>query len=151
DALDANDWFFDEKGISKQEERQNDFGGTLGGPVVIPKLYNGKNNSFYFISYEGLRLREPQFSGIQDVPSIQFRQFVAAPIQPFLNSLPIPNGPQNGDQCVIPASSLSCTAQWSAGYSNPASFDAFGFRLDQAIRQSLRFFVRFSDTPSTST
>ena len=32
--------------------RRNDFGGTLGGPVIIPKLYNGKNKTFFFFAYE---------------------------------------------------------------------------------------------------
>ena len=36
--------------------RQNDFGGTPGGPVRIPGLYNGKDKTFFFVSYEGLRL-----------------------------------------------------------------------------------------------
>ncbi len=35
--------------------RQNEFGGALGGPVWIPKLYNGRNKTFFFASYEGWR------------------------------------------------------------------------------------------------
>ena len=34
---------------------RNQYGATLGGPVVIPKLYNGRGKTFFFISYEGLR------------------------------------------------------------------------------------------------
>ena len=34
----------------------NDFGGFFGGPVNIPKLYTGKDKTFFFMSYEGLRL-----------------------------------------------------------------------------------------------
>jgi hypothetical protein len=34
----------------------NDFGGFVGGPITIPHLYNGKDKSFFFFSYEGLRL-----------------------------------------------------------------------------------------------
>jgi len=37
--------------------RQNDFGGVLGGPVRIPKLYNGTNKTFFFFSYEAFRNR----------------------------------------------------------------------------------------------
>jgi Carboxypeptidase regulatory-like domain len=36
----------------------NTFGGKLGGPVVIPKLYDGRNKSFFFVDYEGFRLPE---------------------------------------------------------------------------------------------
>ena len=37
---------------------RNEFGGSLGGPVVLPKLYNGTNRTFFFGSYEGYRLRQ---------------------------------------------------------------------------------------------
>src|SRR5579863_5485178 len=38
---------------------QNQFGGDLGGPVVIPKLYNGKNKTFFFGAYQGFRYSKP--------------------------------------------------------------------------------------------
>ncbi len=34
--------------------RKNDFGGTIGGPVWIPKIYNGKDKTFFFFSFESL-------------------------------------------------------------------------------------------------
>jgi hypothetical protein len=37
---------------------RNEFGASLGGPVYLPKLYNGKNRTFFFFSYEGYRLRQ---------------------------------------------------------------------------------------------
>jgi hypothetical protein len=55
DKLDAADFFENAGGIPKGELRQNQFGLTAGGPVVIPKLYNGKNKLFFFGDYEGLR------------------------------------------------------------------------------------------------
>ncbi len=42
-------------GKFRPRSRRNDFGGTVGGPVIIPKLYNGKNKSFFFYSYEYFR------------------------------------------------------------------------------------------------
>ena len=39
-------------GKERPRNRRNDFGGTLGGPVIIPKLYNGKNKTFFFFNYE---------------------------------------------------------------------------------------------------
>src|SRR5260370_3344191 len=56
DLLDANDWFNNHNGIRKTPLRQNDFGGTLGGPIEIPHLYGGRERSFFFVSYEALRL-----------------------------------------------------------------------------------------------
>ena len=50
----------------------NDFGGFLGGPVVFPKLYNGKDKTFFFLTYEGLRLpRETVLT--ESVPSLALR------------------------------------------------------------------------------
>jgi hypothetical protein len=42
----------------KPQYNRNEFGYTVGGPVVIPGLYNGKNKTFFFTSYEGLRERQ---------------------------------------------------------------------------------------------
>ena len=57
--LDANDYFSKQRGIPIQEYRQNQFGGTVGGPVYIPKLYNGKNKTFFFADYQGTRIIQP--------------------------------------------------------------------------------------------
>jgi hypothetical protein len=42
--------------------RQNQFGGTLGGPVSIPKLYNRKNRTFFFVAAEGFKYSKPSNS-----------------------------------------------------------------------------------------
>ena len=52
DKLDANDYFAKQNGTPRQEYRQNQFGGTVGGPVFIPKLYNGQNKTFFFFDYQ---------------------------------------------------------------------------------------------------
>ncbi|WP_183816807.1 TonB-dependent receptor [Tunturibacter empetritectus] len=54
-ALDARD-FFNVKPQAVNPLRQNQFGYSLGGPVWIPKVYNGQNRTFFFANYEGLRL-----------------------------------------------------------------------------------------------
>jgi hypothetical protein len=53
--LDANDFFGNREGIPLASFRRNQFGGTVGGPVVIPHLINGRDKVFFFASYEGLR------------------------------------------------------------------------------------------------
>jgi len=58
DKFDAADFFEDEGNIQKGEFRQNQFGGTIGGPVVIPHIYNGRNKLFFFGDYEGTRRRQ---------------------------------------------------------------------------------------------
>ena len=47
----------------------NNFGGSLSGPLVLPKLYNGRNKTFFFATYEGLRLPR-QTLVTQNVPSL---------------------------------------------------------------------------------
>ena len=51
DDLDARN-YFDQ---TRQPYKQNQFGGTVGGPIVLPKIYNGKDRTFFFTDYEGLR------------------------------------------------------------------------------------------------
>jgi len=48
DALDATDWFANAYNLPKPALRQHDFGGVLGGPLLIPKLYNGRNRVAFF-------------------------------------------------------------------------------------------------------
>lgn len=57
-ALDANNFFNNRNGIPLGPLKRNQFGFTLGGPVVIPKVYNGRNKTFFFIDYEGFRQRQ---------------------------------------------------------------------------------------------
>lgn len=55
DHLDAADFFENANGAKKGALRQNQFGVTVGGPVIIPHVYNGKNKLFFFADYEGQR------------------------------------------------------------------------------------------------
>jgi hypothetical protein len=52
-SLDANSFFNNMAGRQKDNYRDNRFGASAGGPIIIPKLYNGKNKSFWFFAYEG--------------------------------------------------------------------------------------------------
>ncbi|MBL8211495.1 MAG: TonB-dependent receptor [Bryobacterales bacterium] len=58
DKLNANDFFANRSGTRKAPFRFNQFGGTLGGPIVIPKLYNGKNRTFFFFNTEFVRFTQ---------------------------------------------------------------------------------------------
>jgi hypothetical protein len=48
--------------------KQNTFGATIGGPVVLPHLYNGKDKTFFFFGYEGQRIRQ-QIEALATVPT----------------------------------------------------------------------------------
>jgi len=64
DKLDARGFFAQRRPILKQ----HDFGFTVGGPVRIPKVYNGRDKTFFFVSYEGFRNRTGQRPGFFTVP-----------------------------------------------------------------------------------
>src|SRR5215813_10844737 len=51
----------------------NDFGASIAGPVVLPHLYNGHNKTFFFATYEGLRLHKETVL-VESVPSLALRQ-----------------------------------------------------------------------------
>lgn len=57
-SLNANDFFANRAGRAKAPFRFNQFGGVLGGPVVIPGVYNGKNKTFFFASTEIVRFAQ---------------------------------------------------------------------------------------------
>ncbi|MGA2269815.1 MAG: TonB-dependent receptor [Bryobacteraceae bacterium] len=53
--MDAEGFNGNKAGLRKPAFRRNQFGGTLGGPIFLPKLYNGRSKTFFFVSYDGLR------------------------------------------------------------------------------------------------
>ena len=61
DKLDAASFFQNAGGIKKGELRRNQFGFSIGGPIVIPHVYNGRNRTFFFGDYEGTRIRQGVF------------------------------------------------------------------------------------------
>lgn len=58
-ALDANVFFKATPTSPVPPYHRNQFGGTLGGPVVIPKIYNGRDKTFFFVDYQGNRIVQP--------------------------------------------------------------------------------------------
>jgi hypothetical protein len=154
DVLDANDWFANNTGLPKPEERQNDFGGTLSGPLV-------KGRTFFFFSYEGLRLRLPlaATSAVPDDASVagglNSRETAVPQMRPYLNAFPLPNGPEILEACSAGDPSCSSSGQkasgaalFSASYSDRSSLDAYSLRIDHAALRAMNVFGRFSESPS---
>lgn len=56
--LDANDYFLNQAGKPRPRFQRNQFGFTLGGPVVLPHLYDGRGKTFFFGDYEGTRINQ---------------------------------------------------------------------------------------------
>ena len=133
DILDANNWFntFDIPALRKPAERQNDFGGTLGGPIR-------KDQTFFFFSYEGLRLRLPQVAQTF-VPDAAARQNALPALQPYLNAYPAPSGLDNLATGI---------AQFNSSFSNSSSLDASSVRVDHKLNGNLTLFGRYNYSPS---
>ncbi|HEY9403570.1 MAG TPA: carboxypeptidase regulatory-like domain-containing protein [Pyrinomonadaceae bacterium] len=130
DVLDARDWFVNFNNLPKPAARQHDFGGVFGGPVL-------KDKTFFFFSYEGLRLRQP--SSLQTaVPDAASRQQAPAALRPYLNAFPVANGPALGPGL----------AQFNASFSNPSTLDAYSIRLDHVANSRLSLFGRYNYSPS---
>ncbi len=107
EKLNANNFFRNLRGQERQTDRYNQFGGKLGGPVMLPKLFNGKDRSFFFFNYEGLRRIQP-FNNQSTIPDAAFRagDFSRSPIPVFdgLGNTVFPNN-------RVPASRLDPAAQ----------------------------------------
>jgi hypothetical protein len=129
---------------SKQGDglKRNQFGATLGGPVFVPKLYNGKNKTFFFFSYQGTRNRQAPSKVEQEVLSNPERagnfSELGTPIyDPFNNHVPYPNS-------TIPASEFSPITQYALNNFIPAPLPGQN-TIDYALPNNLnddQFLVR---------
>lgn len=134
DVFDANNWFngyTNSPPLPKAKERQNDVGGTFSGPIL-------KNHTFFFFSYEGLRLQLPQ-TALTTVPDISARNSAVAAMQPYLNAYPLPNGSDNIAAGI---------ANFNASYSTPATLDAYSLRIDHKLTNRWTLFGRYNYSPS---
>jgi Carboxypeptidase regulatory-like domain/TonB dependent receptor/TonB-dependent Receptor Plug Domain len=155
EIFDARD-FFNMKPAAKPPLRQNNFGGTFGGPLPLPHfgeggpaIRSGKDKTFFFFSYEGLRLRQPQtatghfytaaarvlcpLSG--PLPAL----CVSAAWKPIVDADPLPNGPVDAN---------GRTALLTASYSLPTTQDSTSVRIDSNVTRNINFFVRYNHAPS---
>ena len=100
DAFDAAPYAFYERAAANAPFKWNQFGFTLGGPIQIPGLFNGKDKLFFMSNYEGFRLRQQQ-QVLYNTPTVAMRNgdFSGAPviIRDPHTSLPFPGNqiPQN--------------------------------------------------------
>ncbi len=141
----------------------NDFGGTVGGPVKIPHLYNGHDRTFFFTSFEGLRLpRETSIT--ESVPSLAMRggNLTSYLASQGVSAIYNPDGSQIADTSAVPVSPISANLlkylfplpnygpadSYSNNYrvnmATPISANQGDVRLDQTFTSRQSAFVRFS-------
>jgi hypothetical protein len=142
DVLDARDWF-NKAPTPKPALRQNQFGGTIGGPLSIPGLYSGRDRSFFFFSYEGQRIALPSV-GTLTVPSLRLRALASSALKPVMAAFPLPTRPELTTTTGQP----SGFAPFDFGVSNRGSSDAYSLRLDHTVNKKLTLFGRYNLSPS---
>src|ERR1039457_7253466 len=148
DALDANVLNF----TRKAPKRFNTFGGSVGGPLSIPKLYNGKDRTFFFFDYEGNRKRTSQPEQYL-VPTLNERNGnltdIGGPVIPsssidatattLLNSYyPLPNV-----NCVTQLTP-NCSFNYEALQPIPSDTNGFDGRIYQIINTKQQVYARFN-------
>lgn len=67
--LNANSFDNKQLGQARPKQRLNNYGGTIGGPIIIPKLYDGRNKSFFFVSDEKTSITNFAISGTTTMPT----------------------------------------------------------------------------------
>ncbi len=151
DKLDARSFFALQRDVLKR----NQFGGGIGGPLSIPKLYSGKSRTFFFVNYEAMRQRAGQiFNNLEPSPLQKTGDFSATGLNPIYDPTTKLQFPGNR----IPGGRISSQAQFFAKYlpdpnsGNRAIFapsqaldqDQFTIRVDQTITSKHHAFVRWS-------
>ncbi len=142
--------------------RQNQFGYEIDGPVIIPKLYNGRDKTFFMSSFEGLRLVQQSTALSSSMPAAFFRgdfsgvpttSFTGGAIKDPLNgNTPFPNNiiPTNRISPVIaklqqyyPATNLpGLTSNYSVAVPLSIRTNQTVNRIDQNIGSNIRLYVR---------
>jgi Carboxypeptidase regulatory-like domain len=117
DALNANTYNF----AQKAPMRFNTFGASLGGPLVVPHLYDGHNKTFFFLDYEGNRRSTSQAEQYA-VPTANER---AGDLSELASTIPVntanPNCPSNAGCLINPATGSLSTGRPFANYQIPAA------------------------------
>jgi carboxypeptidase family protein/TonB-dependent receptor-like protein len=148
DKFDANNFFANANKLARPPIRQNDFGGVLGGPLRLPKRvfgplgYDGRNRTFFFFSYEGVRLRTPFVTVPLQVPSLAARAAATGVLRDILNAFPLPTGPAFVD--------APNAAPYRVAFTKPSSLDATSIRIDQIVGSKLTVFGRANHAPSVT-
>ncbi len=74
ELLNANSWLQNATGGQRQVFKNNIYGGDIGGPVVLPRIYDGRNKTFWWFNFQGTKHREAAVNRLAGVPTEAERQ-----------------------------------------------------------------------------
>ncbi len=149
-AFDARNFFDHSSAIDPRRIppfARNEFGVTNGGPIVLPKIYDGRDKTFYFVEYQGFRqvlgttqvFAVPTAAERQGIDTTTFPGDtlfvpVSSKIAPILARYPLPNEPSGpyGDRTYAASSKVVTDT------------DQFSIRVDHKISDKANLFTRFS-------
>jgi hypothetical protein len=101
--------FFDSHVLPIPPFKLNQFGANLAGPVVLPKIINGKNKLFFFVDYEGRRVRQAQsYISTVPIPAFKTGDFSSLLPKTVLKDPNSPGSPLPGN--IVPASLINPTS-----------------------------------------
>jgi hypothetical protein len=175
-ALDANNFITNAAGQPRAPFHQNQFGFAVGGPVLIPKVYNGTNRTFFFADYQGTRQNTSAGNTITDVPPAALRNGDFSSVKTTIYDPGTrrigPTGqviatPYAGN--VIPQNQLNPTSMAITGLVPLPNFGSAGalarnyfyqppqysntdqgdIRVDQTISSKNNFYARFSTSANS--
>lgn len=129
-----------------QPYRQNDFGGSVGGPTNLFRFHHGEDKIFFFVSNEELQVTEPTAPLVQYAPSEQTLTASPAPLQQLLEAFEY----NLGENANPPPASTGLDAFLSNVISEPGSSNSTSIRIDHSFSPKLSGFIRSSFTPSES-
>ena len=143
DALDADPYGFN----GKAPKHFNTFGGSLGGPLSIPHLYDGKDKTFFFLDYEGNR-RSTALAEQFLVPTQAERSGNLIALCPTCAAIPTGSINPTATALLTYYPLPNVTGQSNYNYENfqstPARTDGADLRIDQTINSKQSVYARFS-------
>jgi hypothetical protein len=175
--MDANNFFANRGGVALGSFKRNQFGGTLGGPVKLPKIYDGRNRTFFFVNYQATRDRTAA-NAVRTVPTMAMREgdfsaltiangnrvTIYDPLTTAVTGTPT-RLPFAGNR--IPTNRINPVAAKAAAFypqptqggsvnnqvlsgTNMGTSDIFGLRVDHSFGQRHNAYIRYNRTRDDS-
>jgi hypothetical protein len=133
EALNANSWFNNLQGQPRNLDRKNDYGGVFGGPVWIPKLYNGHDKTFFFFSWEQYR----QTQGSTNTSTVPTNAERAGDFSSLLTTTPLGTNPCDGSTIFAGQIFDPATTQTVGGVQCRTAFPGNQVPLRSTVAQNI--------------